>query len=77
VRGLGSYKVILLQFPRRHIRPNGNRGLTSAMDVHNCKNRPPVLLAGQKAAADVIGDKLVFDLVDTNPRAIVVHQSVA
>jgi len=48
-----------------------------ATDAHNCKNRPPVLMAGQKAAADVIGEKLAFDLVDTNPRAIIFPQTVA
>lgn len=48
-----------------------------ATDAHNPKNRPPVLMMGQRAAADIVGDKQAFDLVDTNPRSIAFPQVVA
>ena len=42
-----------------------------ATDSHDPKNRPPVLMAGQLAAAEHVGEEEAFKLVDTHPRAII------
>lgn len=48
-----------------------------ASDAHDLVHRPPVLSAGQKVAGEIVGPEAAFDLVQTNPEAIVEGREIS
>lgn len=48
-----------------------------ASDAHDPIHRPPVLSAGAKVASEIVGPDAAFDLVQTNPEAIVQGREIS
>jgi protein-tyrosine phosphatase len=48
-----------------------------ATDAHWADERPPVLSAGRRAAASVVGEDAARKLVEDNPRAIIEGRDLA
>jgi len=55
---------------RSHQILNAGWATVIATDSHDPKHRPPVLMKGQEAAAQLVGHEEAKNLVDTNPRSI-------